>query len=163
MAGRGAILLPMTALMFFMLARVRDSYNWALLGLCILGMQLPPLACENRPILIETMEHGFIEPERQEVMQYLQQNYDGKRILIDMGKLAPLVYDSGLPVKEFVYNEGGETSWHKALRNPEQEVGWLCTQKGDAVSRQLQVDAGWAAGYSLALKTDYFSVYRLRR
>ena len=126
-------------------------------------MQMPALARENRPILVETLEHGFIEPERHQVMQYLRQNYDGSRILIDMGKLAPLVYDSGLPVREFVYNEGGETSWYKALKSPEQEVGWLCAQKGDAVAQQLQVDPEWAAGYSLALKTDYFSIYRLRR
>jgi hypothetical protein len=161
--GPGAILLPVAALVLFMLARVKDLYEWALLILCILGMQLPPLARENRPILIETLEHGFIEPERHEVLEYLRRNYDGKRILIDMGKLAPLVYDSGLPVKDFVYNEGGETSWHRALKNPEREVGWLCAQKGDAVAQQLQVDPRWAAGYSLALKTVYFSVYRLRR
>jgi hypothetical protein len=161
--GPGAILVPLTALALFMIARAKGLYEWALMGLCILGMQLPPLARENRPILIETLEHGFIEPERHEVVQYLRQNYDGKRIMIDMGKLAPLIYDSGLPVKEFVYNEGGETSWYKALKNPEQEVGWLCAQKGDAVAQQLLIDPGWAAGYSLALKTDYFSIYRLRR
>ena len=161
--GPGTMLLPIAALVLFMLARAKDLYEWALLGLCILGMQLPLLALENRPILAETLEHGFIEPERHEVLQYLQRNYDGKRILIDMGKLAPLVYDSGLPVKEFVYSEGEEASWYKALKNPEQEVGWLCAQRGDAVAQQLQVDPSWAAGYSLALKTDYFSVYRLRR
>ncbi len=112
--------------------------------------------------MVETLEHEFIEPERQQIMQYIRQNYDGKRILIDMGKQAPLVYDSGLNVKEFVYNEGGETLWHEALRNPAKQVGWLCAQTGDAVWERLQVDPGWAGEYSLAVKTESLSLYRLK-
>ncbi len=161
MAGPGAIILPAVGLILFLAARARQSYDWALLALCVLGMQLPPLAREDHPMMEETLEHQFIEPERQQVMHYLRQNYDGRKILIDMGKLAPLVYDSGLPVREFIYNEGGEALWHRALQNPEKEVGWLCAQKGDAVWELLQVDPKWAHEYALALRTEYFLLYRL--
>jgi hypothetical protein len=113
--------------------------------------------------MVETIEHEFIEPERQEVLQYIRRYYDGSRILIDMGKLAPLVYDSGLPVREFVYNEGMEALWHKALSQPEQFVGWICTQKGDAIARRLQNDPHWADKYSLEVKTKHFLLLRLKR
>jgi hypothetical protein len=162
--GPGALVLPAVGLVLFLIARTRQCYGSALLALCILGMQFPPLAREDHPMMAEALEHQYIEPERHEVLQYLRQNRnDGRRILIDMSKLAPLVYDSGLPVKDFVYNEGGEVLWHKAMRNPAQEVGWLCAQKGDAVWERLQVDPNWADEYALAVKTELFSLYRLKR
>jgi hypothetical protein len=159
-AGPGAMLLPAVGLLAFLIARASRRYDWALFLLCILGMHIPPLAREDRPMMVETMEHEFIEPERQKIMQYIRQNYDGTRILIDMGKQAPLVYDLGINVKEFIYNEGGETLWHEALSCPAKQVGWLCAQSGDAIWEQLQIDPGWADKYSLAVKTENFSLYR---
>jgi hypothetical protein len=79
-----------------------------------------------------------------------------------MGKQAPLIYDSGLAVKEFVYNEGGEVLWHEAIKNPESQVGWLCAHKEDAVWEQLQVDPDWAGAYALVVKTENLSLYRLK-
>lgn len=160
--GPGALLVPATGLVLFLIARARRQYYGALLALCVLGMQWPPLARENRPMMAETLEHAFIEPEQQAVLQYLQKNYDGRRILIDMGKLAPLVYDSGLAAKEYIYNEGSGKLWNEALQNPERVVGWLCAQKGDDVWGRLQVDPRWADGYALVLNTEYFSLYRLK-
>jgi hypothetical protein len=161
--GPGVLLLPAAGLVLFMIARARNHYDWTLLGLCILAMQIPLLARENRPILGETMEHEFIEPERHAIMQFVLRNYDGKPILIDMGKLAPLVYDSGLDVKDFIYNEGGETLWHAAMHDPTKQVGWICSQQGDAIWDHVQVDPGWTAGYALAFKTEHFSLYRLKQ
>ncbi len=163
LAGPGALWLPAVGIFLFMFACVRKQHGWALLSLCILGMQVPPLAREYHPMMVETMEHEFIEPERHEIMQYVRQNYDGKRILIDMGKQAPLVYDSGLNVREFIYNEGGKTLWNKALRNPGQQAGWLCAQTGDEIWTRLQIDPGWAAEYSLALNNKYYALYRLKK
>jgi len=157
--GPGTLLLPAAALALFLFARARRWCGWGALALCVLGVQIPQLARENRPMMVETLEHEFIEAERWEVIRYLRQNYDGRRILIDMGRQAPLVYDSGLRVREFVYNEGGGVHWHAAFRNPGKEVGWLCAEKGDSVW-QLMQNPGWIAGYSPVLKTDNFLVYR---
>jgi len=161
--GPGALLLPAAALVLFLDARVRERHEWSLLVLCVFAMQFPGLAREDRPMMKETLEHEFIEPERQQVLQYLRRNYDGGRILIDMGKLAPLIYDSKLPVREFVYNEGRDSLWHSAVRHPEQEVGWVCSQKGDSVSELVRVDPCWLHRYSLAVKTENLSLYRLRQ
>jgi len=161
--GPGALVLPVAALILFLLARVRQWYNGALILVCILGIQMPPLAREDRAMIAETMEHEFIEPERKEIMRFLRRNYDGRRILIDMATEAPLVYDSGLAVKEFVYNEGGEALWHSAARNPEAVVGWLCAQPGDAVSRLMDRDPNWAANYSVVVQTEHYRLYKLIR
>jgi hypothetical protein len=159
--GPGVLLVPAAALLLFLVSKYRQWCGWALLALCVLGLQIPLLARENRPMMTETLEHEFIEPERREVLRYFRDNYDGKRILIDMGRQAPLVYDSGLRVREFVYNEGGGIFWHAASRYPKREVGWLFAEKGDAVSELLR-NPDWAAGYSPVLETEHFSVYRLK-
>lgn len=161
-AGPGALILPASGVILYMIARVRSQYEWLLLAFLVLAMHVPLLEREVRPMIVETMEHEFIEPERQEIMQYILQNYDKGRILIDMGKQAPLVYDLGLNVREFVYNEGGETVWHEALRNPAKYVGWMCSEKGDAIWERLQVDPDWVREYALALKTEHFLLYRLK-
>jgi hypothetical protein len=161
--GPGTLVLPAAALVLFLIARSRQWYSGALMVLCILGMQIPPLDREYHPMMVETMEHAFIEPERAEVLRYLHEHYDGTRILIDMGKEAPLVYDSGLNVKEFVYNEGGESAWHDAELNPEPVVGWLCMQKGDAIGHLIEADRHWNNGYALAMKTGNYSLYRRKK
>jgi len=160
--GPGILILPAAALVLFMITQVRRWHDWAMLAVCVLGMQLPVLAWEYHPMMAEALEHESVEPERQEIIQYLKQHYDGRKILIDMSKQAPLVYDSGLAVKEFVYNEGGEVLWHKTIQNPEAHVGWLCALKLDAVSEQLQVDPDWAGAYALVVRTESLSLYRIK-
>ncbi len=160
--GPGALVLPVVGLIIFFIARVKQWYSAPLMFMCVAGINVPPLAREVHPMMVETMEHEFIEPERERVLQYLKQNYDGKRILIDMGTEAPLVYDSGLDVKEFVYNEGREVLWHDAARNPELVVGWICFQPGDSIWQLMQADANWAARYSPVVKTENYSLLRLK-
>lgn len=162
LAGPGALVLPAAGLIIFFVARVKQSYSVPLMVLCILGMNIPPLARDFQPMMAETMEHEFIEPERKEILQFLRRNYIGGRIMIDMGTEAPLVYDSGLNVKEFVYNEGKEVLWHRAAKNPERVVGWICFQEGDAVWRIMQKKEGWAARYTTAVKTEHYTLLRLR-
>jgi hypothetical protein len=158
--GPGLLILPAVGLILFMIAQVRQRYDLPILVLCILGMQLPLLYRETRPMLAETMEHEFIEPERQEIIRYLSQNYDGQRILIDMGRQAPLVYDSKLPVKNFIYNDGKGNYWRKTVADPARNAGWLCAEQGDAVWQVIQGDSGVRGKYSLVVNTENFSLYR---
>lgn len=159
--GPGVLLLPALALLFFLAASAAGRQRWLLLGLAVIGMHMPILRGESRPIMPETLEHAFIEPERQQVLKVLREQYDGTRILVDMAKLAPLVYDSGLPVREFVYNEGWRRRWDQALRKPAAQVGWICLEKGDEFWNALQIDPGLTDGYALAVQTDNLILFRL--
>ncbi len=161
-AGPGIVLLPLTALGLFLYASARNRYVLASLALCVAGTQIPVLKGEYRPILAEALEHSYIEPERQQVLTCLRENYDGSRILIDIGRLAPLVYDTGFPVREFVYNEGEQKEWARALSDPASEVGWICMEKGDELWNLGQVDPHWLYMYSLAVQTQNFRLYRFR-
>jgi len=160
--GPGMLFLPAATALLALAALATDRYRVPLLVLCILGMQIPVLAGESRPILGETLEHSDFEPARRQVLGELQRNYDGSRILIDSLKLAPLIYDSGLPLKDFVYNEGDRSLWRRAMVAPEPEVGWLCAVEGDEVWQRLHVDPQWADRYALVSRTENLLLYRLR-
>jgi len=156
----GILLLPAAALVLLLAAAAFGRYKWALLTLAVLSMQMPALEGEWRPMLAESLEHQYIEPEQQEVLRYLSRHYDGSRILIDIGRLAPMMYDSGLPLKNFVCHEGNTRDWERAVAAPRERVGWLCAEKGDEVWGLLQVDPHWADGYSLAVQTENYVMYR---
>jgi hypothetical protein len=160
--GPGILILPAASLACFLWAQARGKFQWPLFALCLLAMQVPALLGEARPILGETREHEFVEPERNRVLGYLRERYDGTRILIDIERQAPLIYDSRLPVREFVYKEGQRFFWDRALQAPHLEVGWLCAENGDGVWQALQVDPPWLDRYSLAVKTENFLLYQLR-
>ncbi|NLT34234.1 MAG: hypothetical protein GXX81_12455 [Acidobacteria bacterium] len=160
--GPGAAVLPVLGLGLYAVARLRGGYARALLLLCVAGMVVPPLARERLPMMAETLEHEFIEPERDEILQYLRRHYDGGRILVDMGRQAPLVYDSGLRVSEFVYNDGEGRWWHRALADPVRVVGWLCAQKGDAVWERIMMDPRIRTHYTVAVDTEHLALYRLK-
>jgi hypothetical protein len=160
--GPGILLVPAAALICLLVFRAGAGERWPLLALCLFVMQVPALSGEDRPIISETLEHSFLDSEREAVLNHLQSQYDGTRVLIDMEKSAPLVYDSRLPVKEFIYSEGGRSYWRQALDSPTRIAGWVFAQKGDAVWHLLQVDPRWVDEYSLAVKTENFLLYRLR-
>ncbi len=160
--GPGMMILPAASVVLCLVAFASGRHGWPLLLLCVLGMQVPALMGERTPILDETLEHSYLEPERQRILEHLSTQYDGSRILIDSMKLAPLIYDSGLPLRDFVCSEGDKTIWDRAARMPEREVGWLCALKGDEIWERLRVDPHWADRYALVSHTDNFVLYHLR-
>jgi hypothetical protein len=161
--GPGLMLIPAAGLILFCLGTVYDRRRWPLLALAVLAMQIPAVQGENRPILEETGEHAFIQPEWWQVVRHLQAHYDGSPILLDLGKLAPLAYDTRLPLHSFLCNEGdGRALWQRALNAPASVAGWICALKGDELWEMLRVDPQKADGYSLAVQTDNFRLYHLK-
>jgi hypothetical protein len=160
-AGPGTVLLPVAALAAVLAVECGVAAAPALAALMVLASLCPVLEGEHRAVLAETLEHSYLEPERSAVLDVLRRSYDGRRILVDMGKLAPLVYDSGLSTSEFVHNEADPGRWRRALERPADEVGWLAALRDDEVWRALVVDPHRRDGYSLAVQTEHFVLYRL--
>ncbi len=158
--GPGTLLFPVLATTLFCLAAALSRFRWPLLAVCVLGTQIPALQGEHRPILEETREHDFVEPDRAQVLDFLRRHYDGRSILIDSQKLSPLIYDSRLPVRDFICNEGDPSLWRSIVAAPQRRVGWICIQKGDELWGRLQVDRHLVDGYSLVVKNDWLSLYR---
>jgi hypothetical protein len=158
--GPGRLWLPAVALVLLLTALAAQSYRWPLLILAFAGMQMPVFEGEVRPVLAEAREHQNVEPEQREVLNYLTRHYDGTGILIDMARLAPLMYDSGLPMREFICQDNDPGIWSRVVEQPHLHAGWVCTEKGDELSGLLHVKPDGADGYSLAVRTENYLLYR---
>jgi len=158
--GPGSLWLPAAALLLLLTAHSMQRYRWFLLILALCGMLLPVFDGEVRAVVAEAREHQDVEPQQKQVLEYLRRHYDGSGILIDMGRLAPLMYDSGLPLKEFICHNGDPKDWLRAVAEPRSHVGWLCAESGDEVWGLLQVDPERADGYSLAVRTESYLLYQ---
>jgi hypothetical protein len=158
--GPGILLLPAATLLLLLAAQARRHYYWPLVVLVVLSMQIPVLEGESRPMLAEALEHRHIDPEHRVLLGYLGRHYDGSRILVDLGRVAPFMYETGIPLKEFVCHDGANTDWDQAIAAPRNRVGWICAEDGDEVWRLLESDPELAAGYSLAVQTRHYVLYR---
>ena len=158
--GPGRLWLPAAALLLLLTALAVRRYRWPLLILALCGMLMPVFDGEVRPVLAEAREHVSVEPEQQEILTYLTRHYDGTGILIDVGRLAPLMYDSCLPMKEFVCQHDDPGIWSSVVAAPRSRAGWLCAEKGDEIWGLLQGDPDWADGYSLAVQTENYLLYQ---
>jgi hypothetical protein len=159
--GPGARTVPPAALVSALVAEASARACWPMAALVGIASQWPSLEGEDLPILAETLEHRDLEPERRALLDELAARYDGTRILLDIEKLAPLVYDTRLRTREFVHSEGEQRLWQRALADPAREVGWICTLRGDAVWQALDVDPHRTDRYSQAVRTEHFVLYRL--
>jgi len=159
--GPGILLIPAVALTLLLAGLARERYILSLALLCSFGMQVPLLEGETRAALQEAREHDYLEQERHAVIAHLRENYDGSGILIDMGRQAPLIYDSRLPVREFLYAEGNQAAWLGAMQAPHQFAGWICGEEGDELGNRLRIDPHWAERYSVAVRTRNFMLVRL--
>ena len=159
--GPGILALPLAGLALFLVVRAGGAVRIAMLVLALLWMHVPVLEGEHLPIMGETLEHAFVEHQRKEVLAHLRSQYDGTRILVDMERQAPLIYDSRLAIREFIYNEGNRRVWDDALASPHRSVGWICAGLDDEVWRRLQVDPQWTGRYSLAVQNHAFRLYRI--
>lgn len=159
--GPGVLLLPAGALLLLLWGLAGKVRTVPLVTLLLLAMHWPVLEGEYRAVLQEAREHAYQEPQRKRVIDGLKNLYDGTGILIDMSRHAPLIYDSGLRVREFIYNEGRAELWRRAMADPQRVAGWLCSERGDAVWERLRTDADWARRYSPVIETEDFVLYRL--
>ncbi len=161
--GPGLMLLPVAASLVYLISEASERYGYGIIALLVLGMQVPVLLGESRPVLVEALEHQYLEGEREQLLTYLRLNYDGSKILVDSLKQAPLVYDSKIALRHFIWNEGDKTQWKRAVEFPAAEAGWLCAIKGDEIWNRLNVDPHWAYEYALVSHSENFVLYRLRK
>ena len=161
--GPGILLLPAAALVLMLLSTAVQRYRMTLLALIVVAMQVPVLDGEWHAAAKEALEHSHLDSEQKQLLGFLGNHFDGTRVLIDVGRLAPLMYDSGLPIRAFIYHEGNGKEWGKAVADPRRVAGWILSEQGDEIWALLQVDPDWADGYSLAVRTKSYVLLRLNR
>jgi len=73
--------------------------------------------------------------------EFLQKNFDGKPILMDVSEHGMIPQQTGLPLKSFI-NETEYPRWEQAIRSPETMVDWIIVQEDDSIWQALQSTKG---------------------
>jgi hypothetical protein len=89
----------------------------------------PPL-----PVLREAIRDRRDVAERRDAVAAFRHGYPGGRILASMGSLAPVLFETQLPLREFVH-EGTGTYWEYAAVDPARNVRFVLVAPGDVLDQ----------------------------
>lgn len=137
--------------------------HWSLAAaVTVLAVTQPFFVPKPLPVLKEATRDRWDVNGRRELVEHLRRDYQGGRILVSFGSLAPVVWETQLPLREFVH-EGTHSYWDHAVVDPEREVAWVMLTRGDVLDRIRQYRPGFPEGF---VKVDGFnriSLYRRAR
>lgn len=96
-----------------------------------------------------------------DLLWYLNQNDDGKLILVAMGDIAPVIFDLQLPIKRFVH-EGSKPWWNDAYTygHPERVAGWVFLNQGDRLWKKFHNDPEFHKHFALIGRRKFLELYR---
>ena len=116
------------------LAAVTRGRRLAQLGaLAIAALQLvdaPP----TLPVLREATRDRAAVAERRPFVDNFRRRYAGGRLLASMGSTAPVLFETGLPLREVVH-EGNGHYWANAVVDPHRFVSWVLVADGDVLDQ----------------------------
>ena len=127
----------------------------ALAGVVVTGLITTPITLTDGRFGVSSATAGT--PER--AAGYVASNYDGGRILIDDTLNQPLMFKSGLNLREFV-TVGNKPYYEDALQSPGDSVQWLVLRPGDHVDQTMKDHPDRFQRFSLVTKDRDISVYR---
>lgn len=162
-AGPGYFAMPLLGLLTFsLLALAGWQARWLALY-CVLSLYLPVFMGEHHPIRVEAREHDYSAVERGRLLNYLRENPDQGHVLVDMTSVAPLVFDSNLPLRRFIYNEGPLDWWNRALADPPSHLSWAIARKGDVVDGLFQQDSAVRRAMAPVVMGKEYTLYRINQ
>ncbi len=96
------------------------------------------------------------------VADYLQRHYTGGEVLADDSAASPLIFATGLDLKNFV-TVGFHPFWEHALRNPAGNVRWVLAYPGDEVSTDMHAHPDRFRSFHLVLSQGAVHLYQRSR
>jgi len=93
------------------------------------------------------------------ISAYLGSHYHGGRILADDTDTSPLLFGSGLNLREFV-TVGFKPYYKDALADPAASVAWVVAVPGDDVDRDMAAHPERFAQFTLVRREATISIYR---
>ena len=153
LAGAGVALLP---------ALLRPVAAIAIVVMAV--VQAPPLDSAT-PIIAEALRDARNIEERRTVTAYLQQHYDGTKIMASMGSVAHYMHDlshAGLRMRDFLHEGNGEI-WTHAFLSPRGHAGWILMEEktagGDTLFARSR-DPRFLSGYQRVAAGGGVALYR---
>ena len=141
---------PAVALFCGWAARRQPRAALAALALHALWLAWPLYPWYRSSLLLESTWHERAEPERAAAAAALRAGAgapgDTTLVLCSMASLAPLLWESGLPLRRVVH-EGNGALRDAALARPRDVVGWIVLEKDDAFARAAAARPGFFEGF----------------
>ena len=97
--------------------------------------------------------------ERAPVVAQLRRDYAGGRLLVSLASLAPVVFETRIPVREFVH-EGNVGLWEHVAVDPAREVAWVLIAEGDALDRVREYRPAFPESFVPVMRSGRVTIYR---
>jgi hypothetical protein len=106
-------------------------------------------------------------PRQQAIIQFLRAHYDGKRLLVAMGKWPCVMPQVGINFRNTISDSNREP-WGRMETEPQDWVGWIIRGNGDAVDHLMQTYPGAFKDFDIVEQGSFaregdFRIYRLRK
>jgi hypothetical protein len=171
----GLEMIPAVALFpsFILSARLGKPLR---LGLLVLFVGL--LGCQSVRMLragpeeLAVVKEGILNTpcrshRQQAILQFLRGHYDGKRLLVAVGKWPCVMPQLGINLRNTISDSNREY-WVRMRTEPQNWVGWIIRGNGDAVDQLMQTYPGAFKDFELVEQGSYtgegdFRIYRLAK
>ena len=127
---------PLLLAAAFALALAAATRGRRLVQLAVLALATLQLidAPPQLPVVREATRDGAAVAERRPFTDTFRSRYRGGRLLASMGSTAPVLFETGLPLREVVH-EGNGHYWASAVVDPARFVSWVLVADGDVLDQ----------------------------
>jgi hypothetical protein len=116
------------------LAAATRGRRWAQAAALALAAAQLVVVPRPLPVLREAVRDRRDVTERRLDVEAFRRGYRGGRVLASMGSLAPVLFETRLPLREFVH-EGNGWIWEYAAVDPARNVAWVLLLPGDTLDQ----------------------------
>jgi hypothetical protein len=137
------LLAPAVGLALAAVTRGRRVAQLAVLAVAALQLVEAP---QTLPVLREATRDRADVARRRPFVDTFRQRYQGGRLLASMGSTAPVLFETGLPLREVVH-EGNGFYWANAVVDPNRFVSWILIADGDVLDQVRSYRRAFPEGF----------------
>ena len=161
----GVMSIFMIAIFVPILLNFKNKYLKITFFIIIFMAILMPFSYE--PVTLQDAKEGMARKDLRVAGHQLAKlvNNDNKKILISASANDPIVFLSGLPMKEFIY-EGSGKYWKESIKNPSKYATWIFIDKKnsmDYIAVNLWKTNILQKKFKLVYEDEWFMIYKINK
>jgi hypothetical protein len=159
----GVMTLPFIAIAIPFLFMYRHKLWQFSLSLIVLAAIVYPFSYE--PVTLQDAKEGMARKDLRAAAHWLRDNVENpdEKILISGAANDPIIFQSGFPIKQFIY-EGSGRYWTESIKNPAKYATWVFADKKnsmDYIATKLLETDGVQKKFELVHEDEWFIYYRI--
>jgi len=149
------LLTPAVALALASVTRGRRVAQLAVIALASLQLVEAP---QTLPVMRESTRDRADVARRRPFVDNFRRTYAGGRLLASMGSTAPVLFETGLPLREVVH-EGNGFHWANAVVDPHRFVSWILIADGDVLDQVRSYRRAFPEGFAPVWTGAHLTLY----